>query len=127
MRRYILAAVAATAIASPAAARDNSGYVGIEGGLWMAQEVSLDTHIGVASPQQDFDDGLTVKPKAGFDGDLVGGYDFGMFRLEGELGYKTASIDNIVVDTTFGANVANLLDTNLANVDFDSGHLSVLS
>ena len=35
MRKIMMAAVAATAIASPAAARDGSGYVGIEAGvLW---------------------------------------------------------------------------------------------
>src|ERR1044071_2143854 len=33
MRKYLLAAVAATAIATPAVARDNSGYVGVEGGI----------------------------------------------------------------------------------------------
>ena len=67
MRRYILAAVAATAIASPAAARDNSGYVGVEGGIWMVQDVDLDTHINTAAPRQDFADGLDVDHKTGFD------------------------------------------------------------
>ena len=30
----------------------------------------------------------------GFDVDVIGGYDFGMFRVEGELGYKRACIDD---------------------------------
>ena len=33
MRKYLLAAAAAAAIASPADARDNSGYFGVEGGI----------------------------------------------------------------------------------------------
>ena len=33
MRKYLLAAAAVVAIATPAAARDGAGYVGIEGGV----------------------------------------------------------------------------------------------
>ena len=33
MRKYLLAAVAAIAVAAPAQARDGQGYVGIEGGV----------------------------------------------------------------------------------------------
>ena len=33
MRKLLLAAAATVAIAAPAAARDGSGYVGIEGGI----------------------------------------------------------------------------------------------
>ena len=36
-----------------------------------------------------------VKNKTGYDVDLIGGYDFGMFRLEGELGYKRAKLKNV--------------------------------
>ena len=32
--------------------------------------------------------------KTGVDVDMIGGYDFGMFRLEGELGYKRAKHDH---------------------------------
>lgn len=45
----------------------------------------------------DFDDGtafqnaLTVDHDVGYDVDIVGGYDFGMVRLEAELAYKRAS------------------------------------
>src|SRR5436190_12745831 len=127
MRRYMLAAVAATAIASPAAARDNSGYVGLEGGIWMVQDVDLDTHIGITAPQQNFSDGFDVDHKTGFDTDLIGGYDFGMFRLEGELGYKHTSVNKVVVDNVFAGELVSLRGTNLLDSDFDFSHTSILS
>ena len=44
MRKLLLAAVAATAIATPAMARDGSPYVGIEGGaLWAKDFVFADS------------------------------------------------------------------------------------
>ena len=44
-----------------------------------------------------------MRYKAGYDVDLRGGYDFGMFRLEGELGYKHAKMKSAsFVDNTFG-------------------------
>ena len=42
MYKYLLAAVAAAAIASPAAARDGSGYVGLEGGVLFPQKQNID-------------------------------------------------------------------------------------
>ena len=36
-----------------------------------------------------------AKLKTGYDVDVIGGYDFGMFRLEGELGYKHVKIKSI--------------------------------
>ena len=86
----LVLALASTALAaSPAAATtDNAGYVGIEAGLWFPNDLELDF---------DFDDGynydLDVEYNLGFDGDIIGGYDFGAFRLEAEFGYKSASHD----------------------------------
>ena len=86
MKRYLLAAVATAALAaSPAAARDHSGYFGIEVGPMWAQ----DSHVRfpvVTDGQADFD----VDHKMGVDGDLIAGYDFGMFRAEVEGAYKWA-------------------------------------
>ena len=39
--------------------------------------------------------------KTGYDVDLIGGYDFGMFRLEGELGYKRAKAKSVQFDDNF--------------------------
>ena len=70
MRRYILAAVAATAIASPAAARDNSGYVGLEGGSGWSRTSTSIRILALTAPRQDFrrwpqrrsQDGLRCRP-----------------------------------------------------------------
>ena len=44
MRKYLFAAVAAVAVATPAAARDGAGYFGIEGGILFPkdQDANLD-------------------------------------------------------------------------------------
>ncbi len=42
-----------------------------------------------------YQDALSVDSKTGYDVGLVGGYDFGLFRLEGELAYKRASIEDL--------------------------------
>jgi hypothetical protein len=99
MRKSTLIALAfaSTALASsPAAATtDNAGYVGIEAGLWFPNDSDLDL---------DFDDLIVVgydydlEYKTGFDGDIIGGYDFGQFRAEVELGYKGTDLNEVSVD-----------------------------
>jgi hypothetical protein len=42
MRKYLLAAVAAAAITSPAMARDGSGYVGVDLGALLVEDVQID-------------------------------------------------------------------------------------
>lgn len=98
MRKYLLAAAAAAAIATPAAARDHSGYVGIEGGALFPTSSNLNlTTTGYYAAYYfcygDSSCSLKTHYKTGYDVDVVGGYDFGMFRLEGELGYKRAKHD----------------------------------
>ena len=96
MRKLLLAAVAAAAIASPAMARDGTGYVGAELGALLAKDSDWDRRFGGG----DYVNFLDIDHKLGFDSDLVAGYDFGMFRLEGELGYKRARHKEYSVDTS---------------------------
>ncbi|HVI05417.1 MAG TPA: flagellar motor protein MotB, partial [Sphingomicrobium sp.] len=108
MKRNLLLATAATVavvIASPAAAtRDNSGYVGIEGGVMFPQSQSLFGTIVFTNPattgfaRQNIG---SVRYRTGYDVDVIGGYSFGMFRLEGELGYKRAKMKNPVLSPAF--------------------------
>src|SRR5258705_5502060 len=87
MRKYLFAAVAAAAIASPAAAKDNSGYVGLEGGILFPQKQDINAAIDFTDPLvTDAPDGNVgrFKFKKGYDVDLIGGYDFCMFRLARE-------------------------------------------
>ena len=93
MRCMIGAALAATALSTPAMAMDNSWYAGIEAGLLWPQEETISA---------DFFEGSDVdivdrEYKTGFDGDVIVGYDFGIIRLEGELAYKTARHDEYEV------------------------------
>src|SRR5438309_10894838 len=96
MRKLAIAvALASTAMAKPAVARDHSFYAGLEGGVMWVEDVDFDyaDSNGLALTP-----GLIVRNKLGWDVDAVAGYDFGMLRLEGELGYKRASIHEVSFD-----------------------------
>uniref|UniRef100_UPI0035CBBE3D OmpA family protein n=1 Tax=uncultured Sphingomonas sp. TaxID=158754 RepID=UPI0035CBBE3D len=87
MRKLAVAmALASTAlVAQPALARDNSWYVGVEGGGMIVEDIKFDIN-NVKSAS-------TVDSHYGYDVDGVIGYDLGMFRLEAEVGYKSAAVD----------------------------------
>ena len=91
MRKYLLAAVAMAAISSPALARDGSPYVGFEAGVAMSDEGFFDVDFN----DLEFHSGLNTNYKLGIDADVIAGMDFGMFRLEGELGYKRLGIKDV--------------------------------
>src|SRR5215213_7696814 len=129
MRTFLLAAAATIAIATPAAARDNSGYVGIEGGVLFPDAQHGDFNATFTQTPQSPAAGTTaplpgtglvgllpvalrtapadvtgrsrVTWKTGYDVDLIAGYDFGMFRLEGELGYKRANFKHFTPEGVF--------------------------
>ena len=87
MRKLAVAmALASTAIvATPALARDKSWYVGVEGGAMIVEDVKFDINsIKGAS---------TADHRYGYDVDGVIGYDLGMFRIETEVGYKSADVN----------------------------------
>src|SRR5215210_5246464 len=113
MRKYLLAAVAVAAIASPAAAADNTGYIGVEGGIMFPKDNDADvfadftttqtpaTPAGPAGPADTtFGNAFGIDYKRGYDLDVIGGYDFGMSRVEGEIGYKRAKLDDLEVDSS---------------------------
>ena len=90
MKTYLLAAAAAAALAAtPAVARDHSAYFGIEAGPMAAR----DSHVNVDNPLIVGDADFDIDHKLGVDGDLIAGYDFGMFRAEVEGAYKWAKHD----------------------------------
>src|SRR3954463_9699846 len=96
MSKYLFAAVAAGAIATPAVARDGP-YVGVEGGLMFIQS-HTDDYQGVTGLT---DGTIRIKHKTGIDVDAIAGYDFGMFRVEGELGYKKAGVKSTTPNIPF--------------------------
>jgi opacity protein-like surface antigen len=125
MTRYLLAATALAtglaAIASPAAARDRSAYFGLEVGALFV----TDTDVGL-DDDEIFDEDFSIDHKMGVDGDMIAGYDFGMFRAEAELGYKRSEHDEY--DDSVGAfdadgrsSVYSLMLNGMVDVGPDEG------
>jgi opacity protein-like surface antigen len=90
----IAAALASAAFATPALARDGSAYVGIDAGV----ESPSSLRLRMTNPRVSINNALQIKHKLGYDVDAVFGYDFGLIRLEGELGYKHADLKHAVMD-----------------------------
>ena len=95
----ITMALASTALATPAVARDKSVYVGIEGGVM----ILTDTNLDFSDPSDDtfLRNAITLNHKTGFDVAALIGYDFGLVRVEGELGYKRAGLSDVTILNTF--------------------------
>src|SRR6188472_2632500 len=116
----IMAALASTALATPAVARDHSWYVGVEGGAMLVEDTKLDFDIDDGEVIEDINDAIILDYNTGIDLDLVGGYDFGGFRIEAELGWKHASLGDAQIDSQIVGG------TSSPTVDVD-GHVNVLS
>lgn len=87
MRKLAIAvALASTALATPALARDKAWYVGVEGGAMIVEDIHFD--IGTTP------DAAQVDHNYGYDVGGTVGYDFGMFRIETEVAYKSANVDS---------------------------------
>ena len=118
MKKYLLAAAAVAAIATPAAARDNSGYFGIEVGALFANDHSVRI-------RDDGTDLFDIDYKMGVDGDLIAGYDWGLVRGEAELGYKRAEHDEYSFSGqsgTFNADGRTSIYSAMANLLLDFGN-----
>jgi opacity protein-like surface antigen len=131
MRKYLLLAAAGVVFAAPAAARDGSGYIGADGGILFPKSHHINGSVDFTDPAvTDINDQrvATIKFKKGYDVDLNAGYDFGMFRLEGELGYKRATNKSLHFDPAFLTAFSTGSGTTATDSSFDlNGHSSVLS
>ncbi|HYJ30486.1 MAG TPA: OmpA family protein [Allosphingosinicella sp.] len=83
----IVVALSSTVLATPALARDGAWYIGGDFGAMIVEDVSFD--VGTA------EDAIIVDHEYGFDGAGFVGYDLGAFRLEAEVAYKRARIDEL--------------------------------
>ena len=118
MRKLAIAvALASSAMATPALAKDGAWYAGVEGGLMVVEDPDLD----YSDANRAFTTGFLMNHKVGFDVDALAGYDLGMVRLEGELAYKRASLQDTKVDP-------GLSGTANGTLFFDTtGHLSIFT
>ncbi|KQN21909.1 MULTISPECIES: OmpA family protein [unclassified Sphingomonas] len=117
----VVLALASTALATPALARDKSWYVGIEGGAMIVEDIDYD--IGALN------NAGSVDHDYGYDVDAVMGYDFGGFRLETEVGYRKATVDGYSSTTTTPAftGAGALVAVPAGNYDYAGGSSSALS
>jgi len=121
MRKLAISlALASTALASPALARDNQWYVGVDGGAMIVEDLALD--IGASK------DAATMDTDRGYDFGGVVGYDFGGFRLESEVSYRAADVDGFTSQApqlTSGAGTA-LIAAGKYAVSGDANALSFM-
>jgi opacity protein-like surface antigen len=122
MRKYLLAASAVAAFATPAYAAANGPYVGIEGGATFPNSTDLDVVVTNGTTTTTYDNGFNAKYKTGYDVDAILGYKFGLFRLEGEAGYKRAKIKSLSVSTPLLTDVGTAAGVTATPADFDVGN-----
>ena len=131
MRKHLLVAVAAAGIAAPAFAQSSGPYIGVEGGILFPKDTNVDADVTYTDPvlgTQTFDNAIDLDYKNGYDVDAIAGYDLGMFRIEGELGYKRAKLDELQPDQDFVDAYRDATGVDISGNDFDlGGHVSVLS
>lgn len=113
MRKLVVGmALATSALATPALARDGQWYVEVGGGVMLVEDVDFDVN-GTSDISVDMD--------KGYDFGGVVGYDFGPFRLEAEASYRKADIDELT-SSTGGIPAGNVTPTGTlaANGSFDA-------
>ena len=123
MRKLAISlALASTALASPALARDDQWYVGVDGGAMLVEDFDL----GVGTPARP----VGLDTATGYDFGGVVGYDFGGFRLESEVSYREADItatnSNGVVPATNGNSLLGPFLRGSAATNGDANALSFM-
>jgi opacity protein-like surface antigen len=125
MRKYLLVATAAAVLSTPAFAAADGPYVGIEGGATFPNSTDLDV---ILNNTTTYDNAYNVKYKTGYDVDAIIGYKLGLFRLEGEAGYKRAKIKSLGVSTPLITDVGTAAGVTATANDFSVGnHIGIKS
>ena len=96
MRKIVIGmALASTALATPALAREDAWYVEVDGGAMIVEDFEIVDSLGAAG---------SLDTKTGFDFGGIVGYDFGAFRLETEASYRRAKNDVLdIIGETSGS------------------------
>ena len=96
MRNIVIGAALAVCLAAPAEADYDKGpYIGLEGGVWLPNDVKAGGTIQFEGPAVPFT--ARGKRKVGYDVDVIAGYDWGLIRTEAELSYKRSKNGDVVV------------------------------
>jgi len=82
----IVVALSSTVLATPALARDGAWYVGGDFGAMIVEDVRFDVNTTESA--------VIIDHEYGYDGAAFVGYDLGAFRLEAEVAYKRADVDD---------------------------------
>jgi OmpA-OmpF porin, OOP family len=102
MRKMAIAvALASTAIATPALARNDAWYIGVEGGAMLVEDINFDLS-GTSTTV------IKTDARTGYDVDGIIGYDFGPFRMEAEVGYKSADANQHTLSVPLGGAAAGV-------------------
>lgn len=91
---FLLLGLAALPLATPAVAQSESDEKGFYATARIGGTINPDQKLD--APGSTFED--KVKYKSGVTGEIGGGYDFGMFRLEQTIGYTTTSLNTSKTD-----------------------------
>jgi opacity protein-like surface antigen len=116
---FIGLALASTALATPAAAREGAVYLEFDGGVMKLQDIDFDIGTVDDAVRVDTDD-------YGYDFGGIVGYDFGGFRLEGEVGYRGIEQDELTSTVRIPTVGTNPLIGSIGNVDA-AGDVKALS
>jgi outer membrane protein OmpA-like peptidoglycan-associated protein/opacity protein-like surface antigen len=86
-------ALSTTVLAGPALARDGAWYVGGDFGPMIVEDSDADFTPGTTAGTTG---ALQIGFDEGFDGSGFVGYDFGAFRIEAEVSYKQADVEEVL-------------------------------
>jgi opacity protein-like surface antigen len=96
MRKLAIAvALSSTVLATPALARNGAWYVGGDFGAMIVEDIGFDFGLAPTVPAGGGSSQIHLNHDYGFDGALFVGYDLGAFRIEAEVAYKRARVDDI--------------------------------
>ncbi|MEW4449660.1 OmpA family protein [Qipengyuania sp. JC766] len=98
MRNLVIGlAMASTALASPALARDGQWYVELGGGPMIVEDSDIAIDAGGGVDTDDSSTFATIDNDYGYDFGGIVGYDFGGIRLEAEASWREADVDELAV------------------------------
>jgi OOP family OmpA-OmpF porin len=127
MRKLVIGmAMASTALATPALARDNQWYVEVDGGVMLLEDLDFDVG-ALAGVNAATNNAATLDSDYGYDFGGIVGYDFGPFRLEAEVSFREADPDDISTGVRLPAGSTTALTPAIGGVFDTAGDTNALS